>query len=256
MSGAALFVFAHQDDEMAAASRIAFELARGATVYCAFLTDGGGGKASPQTRNHETTTVLTLLGIPKPHILFIGSDFGIRDGVLVEHLDLALERLEAALTGIELGTIYCLAWEGGHQDHDASHLVAVAFARRRAILDRCFELPLYRGATTFRVLAPLAGSTQWERRRLTFREGLRYSLLARHYPSQRKSWLGLFPELFLKVAILRRETLRPVDASRLRMRPHAGRLLYEWRFKFPHERFASAASGFVEEHLACHPERL
>lgn len=244
---AALFVFAHQDDEMAAASRIVFEQACGARVFCVFLTDGAGGKARPEIRDAESTAVLTTLGVPADQIHFIGSAAPIPDGMLVHHLDLALERLEAALHGIDLDVIYTLGWEGGHQDHDSAHLVAVVFAKRRGLLDRCFELPFYRGSRTFRVLAPLG--EKWERRRLTLREGLRFALLAWRYPSQRKSWLGLFPELFLKVGLLRRESIRHVDVSRLLTRPHPGPLLYEWRFRFPHERFASAARGFIDAHL-------
>jgi hypothetical protein len=50
--------------------------------------------------------------------------------MLVEHLDRALALLESRVTE-PVDNVWCLAWEGGHQDHDASHLVAVAFAARR-----------------------------------------------------------------------------------------------------------------------------
>lgn len=185
--------------------------------------------------------------------MFIGSEIPIRDTILVDHLDLALERLDRAMKGIELDMIYCLAWEGGNQDHDASHLVAAAFAQRRGILDRCQELPLYTGSGTagpfFRVLSPLAPLEEWELRRLTFREGLKYSLLVWRYRSQWKTWIGLFPEGFIKLAIMRRELLRKVAPSRFRQRPHRGPLFYERRFGFPHERFARAAAPFVDLHF-------
>lgn len=239
---------------MAAASRIVFEVQRGTCLFCVFLTDGSGGNALPENRNRESSAVLTSLGVPPTQIRFIGSELPIRDGSLVEHLDLALEHLERHMNGIELDTIYCLAWEGGHQDHDASQLVAAAFARRRKLLDRSWEMPLYHGSGTigplFRVLSPLGKRGEWKRRRLNFREGLKLSLLAWRYRSQRSSWIGLFPEAFLKLAILRREFLRKVNPSRFRERPHEHRLLYERRFRFPYERFARAAAGFVERHLA------
>lgn len=247
-----LFVFAHQDDEIAAASRIIFELQRGASVFCVFLTDGSANVA-PEVRDRESTEVLTSLGVAPNHIMFIGSEVPIRDGGLVDHLGLALERLEHAMKGTELHTIYCLAWEGGNQDHDASHLIAAAFAQRRGMLDHCFELPLYHGSGTagpfFRVLSPLPPRQEWERRGLTFREGLRLSMLVWRYRSQRSSWIGLFPETFLKLAIMRREFLRKVDPLRLRQRPHRGRLLYERRFRFPHEKFSHAATAFMDEHF-------
>ncbi|HEV8660734.1 MAG TPA: PIG-L family deacetylase, partial [Thermoanaerobaculia bacterium] len=138
-----LFVFAHQDDEMAAVSRIAFEADRGSLVHCVFLTDGTAGNASADIRNRESVAVLTHIGVDASRILFIGSEIPIRDGTLVDHLDLALQQFESRMKGIEVSSIYCLAREGGHQDHDASHLIAAAFAQRRGMIDRCCEMPLY-----------------------------------------------------------------------------------------------------------------
>jgi hypothetical protein len=235
---------------MAAASRIVFELQRGASVSCVFLTDGARA-VPPEVRNRESLAVLTTLGVASSDIHFIGTEIPIHDGTLVHHLDVALERLEHQMSGTELDVIYCLAWEGGHQDHDASHLIAAAFARRRGMLDRCWELALYRGSgvarSLFRVMSPLDPQEEWQLRRLTFGEGWKLSSLAWRYRSQRSSWLGLFPETFLKLAILRRELVRKVDPSRFRERPHRGPLFYERRFQFPHERFARAATPFVND---------
>jgi LmbE family N-acetylglucosaminyl deacetylase len=247
-----LFIFAHQDDEMAAASRILFEQARGSAIFCAFLTDGTLGHASARVRDAESTAALTRLGVAPARILFLGSRVPIADGSLVEHLDLALRSLEQAMAGQDVTTIYCLAWEGGHHDHDASHLVAAAFAARRGILDRCFEMPLYRASAIrplFRVLAPIAPRASWQRRRIPIREGLRIAFLVRHYVSQRRSWMGLFPGLFAKLVLLRIEVFRRVDPARLREPPHAGTLLYASRFGCSPERFFSAARPFAEAHL-------
>lgn len=238
---------------MAGVSRIVFERERGVSVWCLFLTDGGASNLHG-IRDRESSAVLTSLGVASDQILFLGSQIPIRAGTLVHDLDLALERLEQAMKSTELDRIYCLAWEGGNQDHDASHLVAAAFARRRGMLDRCCELPLYRGWVTrgpfFRVFSPLAPRREWHRRRLTLREGMRFALLPWRYRSQRRSWAGLFPEAFLKLAILRREVFRNVDPARFRQRPHAGALLYERRGRFSYERFARAAAAFLDQHFA------
>lgn len=251
---AALFVFAHQDDEIAMASRIILEIAERRIVLCIYLTDGRGTGVPTSVRNKESAAVLRSLGVEAAGIFFAGSDGEIPDGLLVENLETALQRLERWTERAEIGTVYSLAWEGGHQDHDASHLVAAAFARRRGILDRCFELPLYRGvpghSRFFRVLAPMPGGPVWQERRISFLDGWRHSMLCWHYRSQRFSFLGLFPELFLKLAILRRERWRGAEVSRLMNRPHEGPLLYERRFRFPYERFMRAASDFLERHLA------
>jgi hypothetical protein len=67
------------------------------------------------------------------------------------------------------------------------------------------------------------------------------------YPSQRRTWLGLFPELFVQRALRRREVLIPADAEAIRGRPHPGELLYERLFRFPYERFRRGADEVLAE---------
>lgn len=241
-----LFVFAHQDDEIAAASRIAHVLRGGGTVTCVYLTNGEGGRATSAVRDAESRAVLTRLGVDRVH--FLGSLHGIPDGKLVEHLDRALALLEATVTDV-VDEVVCLAWEGGHHDHDASHLVAVAFSRRRNI-PRCLELPLYQGhrmpGAWFLTLAPLRVGGEWTARRISLLEGLRIAGLCRFYRSQRKTWLGLLPSALIHLVLTRREWTRPVDMGRLRAKPHAGLLLYERRFGVAWADFARHASAFLD----------
>src|SRR4029079_13639426 len=84
--------------------------------------------------------------------------------------------------------IITLAWEGGHQDHDAAHLVALALAIARGV--RCIDFPPYLGKRRpYRVLARLCIG---ETRRLSMREIWRRAMLCWRYPSQRRTWLGLW----------------------------------------------------------------
>ena len=233
---------------MAAISRIELE-ARSSTIFCVYLTDGAGGNATATARNEESLDVLTRVGVIRSNVFFPGSEIPIADGQLVHHLDVALEHLEHRMTGVDVDAIYCLAWEGGHQDHDASQLVAAAFAKRRGRLEACIEVPLYRqlAGPFFRVLSPVRDGQPWTRRRLTLRDGIRYCTLTWRYRSQRRSWLGLLPGAILKLAFLRREDSRRVDISRYSRRPHAGPLFYEGRFRFPYETFERAAAPFIAE---------
>ena len=235
---------------MAAIARIELE-SRTATVFCVFLTDGAGAAATASTRNQESLDVLTRVGVSRTNVFFPGSEIPIADGTLVHHLDLALEHLERHMAAVDVDTIYCLAWEGGHHDHDASQLAAAAFAVRRGRLDRCIEVPLYRklAGPFFRVFSPLGDRHSWTRRRITLRDGLRYCMLTRHYRSQRGSWLGLLPGAILKLVFFRREDLRPVDITRYPRRPHQGRLFYEGRFRFAYETFEKAAAPFIAAHF-------
>ncbi len=231
-----LFVFAHQDDEIAAAPRIRRAVAAGDDIACAFLT---GERDS--VRDDESRRALAFLGVTD--IAFIGSEAGIGDGTLVENLELALTLLAARFEGAD--EVWTLAWEGGHQDHDAAQLVALALTRR--LQTRCFEVPLYTGlgrvGPFFRVCHPIGDG--WTSRKLAFRDGWRNAALTRFYRSQRRTWLALLPGLLTT----RREYVREADAARVVSRPHEGSLYYERRFRYPYTRFEALARPFIEARL-------
>lgn len=230
-----LFVFAHQDDEIAFVSRIRFERARGRNVICVCLTDGAA-QASAAIRDAESRRVLARLGV---HDFRVARE-RIPDGTLPERLDDALRFLEETTGDVQ--EVVTLAWEGGHQDHDAANLVAAAFAKKRGV--PCLEMPLYNGLGIrdpfFRVNHPVGDG--WLERRLTRREYLANVLLARFYTSQRKTWLGLLPIYLIGRP---RELIRPADLRRAYARPHEGPLLYERRFHYPYGRFAARALEFL-----------
>jgi LmbE family N-acetylglucosaminyl deacetylase len=244
----ALFVFAHQDDEIAAASRIAYALRRGLEVSCVYLTNGEGRQIASHVRDDESRAMLGHLGVDLRRVHFAGSEERIPDGRLFEHLERALALLEQKVPE-PVDELACLAWEGGHQDHDASHLIAVAFARRRGILDRTLELPLYQGyrmrGPFFQTLAPLRVGGAWTGRGIRIAEGLRIAALCWFYRSQRKTWLGLMPPALLRLVIGHQEWTRPVDLARLQDKPHEGLLFYERRFGVSWEEFSRYARPFV-----------
>jgi len=242
----ALFVFAHQDDEIAAATRILHLLRTGWTVACVYLTNGEGRRAKAAVRDEESRTVLARLGVDLNRVHFAGSREQIPDGRLFEHLDRALKLLEDAEPATP-DEVWTLAYEGGHQDHDAAHLIALAYAARRGA--PCFELPLYHGyklpGPFFNTLAPLRNGGVWTSRKIALSEGFRIALLCRFYVSQRKTWLGLLPEALLRLALGRREWTRTADVKRVEDKPHEGKLFYERRFGVTWEAFASKARPFA-----------
>jgi LmbE family N-acetylglucosaminyl deacetylase len=223
-----LWIFAHQDDEIAAAPRMLEQLRRGDAVRCVFLT-------SEDRRNAESVSALASLGVTD--VTF----FPLPDGRVVEHLD------EVTIDG-DADEVGGLAFEGGHQDHDASHLVAVAFARSRGI--DAYEVPLYNGAGMpgpfFRVMHPIGEG--WERRRIALSDAWRSIALIRFYKSQRRTWLGLLPEALVKLMILRRTYARRVERIVDVERP-----FYERRFNYPRERFMRSAADFLARHFADAP---
>ena len=242
-----LFVLAHQDDEVFASTWIEREAGRGHAVWCVFLTDGREGGADPRRRDAESRRALARLGVPTERILFLGSERGVRDGELPRHLEASLAELSRRFEGQAVQRIFTTAWEGGHQDHDAAHLIALAFARSRGRLARTWQIPLYNGFRRpwrfFRVAHALAGPRRRCSRRLGAGEAWRHALLPAQYPSQWRSWLGLLPGFLIARAVQRRETILSVDLERVRERPHAGPLLYERRTRWTYDAFRTAGTA-------------
>ena len=81
----------------------------------------------------------------------------------------------------------------------------------------------------FRVLAPLAANGPVESFAIPLSRRLAYLRLCLRYPSQWKTWVGLFPFVLLHYAIDGRQALQPVRLDRIDERPHAGTLYYEAR---------------------------
>lgn len=248
----ALFVLAHQDDEIAMATRMRRLLREGWMISVVYLTDGG----RPEVRDDESRRALECIGADLGRVHFIGSEERIPDGALVDHLGRASRLLEERITDA-VDAIYCLSWEGGHHDHDASHLVAVEFAVRHGLAGSCFEMPLYHGqgmpGSIFRAFAPLRAGNPWSGRRITVKEGFDAALLCRMHKSQTRTWFALMPEAFIRLVALRREWTRPIDLTRLRTRPHAGSLFYERRFGVTWEEFEVRSRPFVEALLLAAP---
>jgi LmbE family N-acetylglucosaminyl deacetylase len=241
-----LFVFAHQDDECLLSTRLAREVAAGRRVHCVYLTAGG---APASVRDAESRVVLADLGVAEADAHFVGSAHGIPDGSLALHLASAGRLLEEAVGRHPIHRVFSLAYEGGHQDHDAAHVVALVFARRRGILHRTWTMPAYHGHRLpwilYRVATPLP-DRRLRVRRLPRGLAWRHACIVWRYPSQRRTWVGLFPELFVQRALRRREVLIPADAERIRGRPHPGSLLYERLFGFPYERFRRGADAYLQ----------
>jgi LmbE family N-acetylglucosaminyl deacetylase len=248
-----LCLFAHQDDEIAMATRIRFESRAGNPIYCAMLTNGSAYGMSSAVRDAESLTVLKKLGVSTDRIFFLGSRQGIADRKLVYSLEHCLELLEIQLSSTVIDQIFCLAWEGGHPDHDASHLLALALARRRGLLPQTWQFSLYHGrgmpGGLFRVMTPLTAATKWQRRRITLRDAVSIALLVRHYRSQRSSWVGLLPETLLRLLLFRREIMQPVSREAVLSRPHEGALLYERRFGVDYDAWRTAAEPFIRRYV-------
>jgi LmbE family N-acetylglucosaminyl deacetylase len=239
-----LFIFAHQDDEYAAAPWLREELRAGNDLACVYLTDGGS-RVAPAIRDAESRGVLQSLGVADSSIAFLSSDgTRIKDGDLARQSTAGLEMLQRwiATSGFVPNRIYSHAYEGGHPDHDAAHLIAANIAAQYNALDDAWQFALYNAYRCprpfFTTLRQLPSASP--RRKAAMPLGTRFalSLLCWKYRSQRRTWLGLFPGAFLERVLLGRESVVRFDIARSLQRPHAGELLYERLFATTYDEFA------------------
>lgn len=229
----ALFLFAHQDDEFGVFARIELERLAGRRIFCVYVTDGAA-TADPDHRDAESRAVLRRLGIPANDILFIGRQLAIEDGLLHLSVDVLADWLNAFLSAHPaIEACFVPAWEGGHPDHDVLHAVAVRLLAARDSLAMVRQYSLYNGRgcpwLLFRVMSPLPENGPVEKRAIAWRDRLRYIRLCLGYPSQWRTWVGLFPLVCLHYLFSSAEQLQRVNSARLSMPPHLGRLYYESR---------------------------
>ncbi|GAB6195005.1 PIG-L deacetylase family protein [Lysobacter xanthus] len=251
----ALVLFAHPDDEFACSLRLRELVRAGYRVECAYLTDGGFGGQGVDIRERESLRALDRLGIPAGQVRFIGRELGIGDGTL----PLALDR---AWTGLlpwadaegSIARVVTPAWEGGHQDHDATHLLALTLARRHAVTE-VEQFPLYTGVGLpgpwFRVLHPMPANGPVSAYRATAAERVLAVRICLYFLSQWRTWLGLLPFFAWAMLVSGRFPRQPAAWNRLLERPHPGRLLYERRGVFDFERFRQAADRFMTVNPGC-----
>ena len=242
-------LMAHPDDEFALFPALVDASRRGVPIHLFWLSDGSYGGQDPMVRVEESHRVLAALGIHAATTAFLGVALGIPDGRVIEHLpalDAALEPILATLPAQAL--ILCPAWEGGHQDHDAIHLLGRRIARRGG--RPTLQYPLYQGerlpGPLFRVLAPLHGVPQAERFSPPLSRRFRYAAACLGYRSQRASFLGLLPMIAWRTLVCMRDwVLLETRAEAPLARPHEGLLLYERRTAWSWSSFAQAAGDYL-----------
>jgi len=247
-----LFIFAHQDDEYSAAPWILEEIAAGSAVACLYLTDGGNS-AYPSVRDAESQNVLSALGVPDEHIVFLGrGGRRIRDQDLPAHCREALNMIDQWIEDAAFAPqrIYAPSYEGGHPDHDAAHLVAALVALKHSVVDEAWHFALYNAYACpkpfFSTLRQLPSDKDYRRVPMSFGRRLSLALLCRRYRSQWRTWLGLFPGAIVERVILGRESVVRFDVSRLNRPPHMGELLYERRFGVKYDDFARTLGKIPE----------
>jgi hypothetical protein len=229
-----IFLFAHPDDECGVLQVLSTKLEQLSEIHCIFYTSGTPNGVKSNIREKESSAVLSSIGLSSNNIHFFGSEHGIPDGRLVfrmEHASLLLLNFLSKFTdGFNL---YIPAWEGGHPDHDALHAIGAVVAKKKEAISRTFQYPLYNAylcrGPFFKVLSPLSENGPETREKIPFFKRLKFLKYCLSYPSQAKTWFGLFPFFLIHYIFNPIQSLQPISFSRLLFRPHGGELYYEKR---------------------------
>lgn len=229
-----LCLFAHQDDEFGIFQKIIDEREKGHRVCCAYLTNGDMGTGISRRRNFESLSVLRQLGVQEQDVFFIGDLLSIPDAKLIEHLESAANWIRKWFSSFsQVSSIYVPAWEGGHHDHDALHAITVMISKESDLLSCVRQFPLYNGygcvGPLFRVCAPIPLNGTVEKINTPWINRFQFLRYCLSYPSQAKTWMGLFPFVVFHYLVSGKQLLQPVSVARIQHRPHNGKLYYERR---------------------------
>ncbi len=244
-----LYILAHFDDEYAAFPLLLRDRREGRSPWLLYVADYASPDLS-QRRLAETRRFITSLGLDPKQVIHVGAGTGVLDGKVHEGLDIAHAALETALARIDdVERLVIGAWEGGHQDHDACAALAVALSRRSGAAIPIDQFSLYNARKTpsplFRAAAPLPENGPRLRVAMTSGDWLRYGAAVRFFPSQAKTWLGLWPAMVASFILNGGYHYQSLDPSRITQRPHPGPLLYERLFKTPYEEVRARLDAFL-----------
>jgi len=238
---AVAYVLAHFDDEYFAEPLICEQLRAGADPWFFYIADYRT-PALAQRRLEESRRYLAHLGIDPDRAVHVGAGAGAQDGAVHRALPAAWAALEAAAG--DVSQVATCAYEGGHMDHDACAALASRLGRERNV--EVVQFSLYNGLglprPLFRAASPLPQNGPV--RRIPVRGLGGWMAGVRHFPSQARTWMGLWPMMHASV-LTRGFGVQDLAPARLAERPHAGELLYERMFGVSYQEVRAALDAFA-----------
>jgi len=254
MQNTSVFIFAHQDDEFGIYPEIERLINNQTKVIIFYLTSGSLDGKPRQDRNAESSNVLKDIGINKEDIHFLGTEHNIPAAKMHEYLDILYPELIKLINNVDkINSLYFLSWEGGHQDHDATHLIGLALAKKLKILDQSYQFTLYSGHNLpwilFKLFSPLASNGNVTIYKVSWALRLKFIKYVLSYRSQVVPIIGLFPFFLFHQIFKGTQILQNVSINRVLERPHSGRLLYERRSDISFNEFSRNVQHFVKTNI-------
>jgi LmbE family N-acetylglucosaminyl deacetylase len=245
---AVVHVYAHFDDEYCALPLVRRLAREGVDQHFLYVADYRTPELAA-TRFAESRALLAHLGVDPAKARHVGAGTGAQDGSVFRHLPAAFAALEQGLA--EIGPVerfVVTAFEGGHMDHDMCALMTSELARARGGVP-VDQISLYNGphlgGPFFHGGSPLPENGPVTNVALGGGDWAHWMAAVRFFPSQAKTWAGLWPAMFWTYA-KRGFGYQRLDPARVRQRPHEGALFYERMFKVPHAEVRAAADAFLQ----------
>jgi LmbE family N-acetylglucosaminyl deacetylase len=243
-----VYVLAHFDDEYGALPLLLRDRSAGIQPWLLYVADYASPTLATR-RLGETRALLASLGLPPERAVHVGEGTGVMDGAVFKALPAAHAAVQTALATIgSVDRFVVAAWEGGHADHDACAFMAVRLQGEAGGSPQIEQFGLYNGRRLpgglFRACAPIPENGQIIHLKLSLPDWITYATAVRFFPSQTKTWLALWPAMFM--TFIRRggfgyQVLAP---GRVDERPHTGPLLYERMFKTPYTTVRARLDAF------------
>ena len=134
---------------------------------------------------------------------------------------------------INLDQLIIHSWEGGHPDHDTSHVIGFKLVKKLDLLDRTFQFPLYSGNKLYWYFFRLFDTSITKGDILVYKipnlKKFKYLYLISYYKSQVKTFIGLFPIYLMHIIFSKYFKLQKLSKIYYFKKPHSGELLYERR---------------------------
>lgn len=241
-----LYLFAHFDDEYAALPLLMARARAGVEQRLVYVADYAS-PALAARRFAETRRLLERIGVPPEAARHVGRGSGVLDGALHRDLSTAEAVVHEAAAGLtDIERLVVTAWEGGHPDHDSLAWLAVRLAA--AVGVPVDQVALYHGrglpGRLFRGGSPLPENGPVTRLPMPAADWALYADAVRCFPSQWRTWAGLWPAMFATFA-LSGYGYQQLAPQRVRQRPHAGPLLYERMYGVRYEQVRASLDALA-----------
>lgn len=248
-----LLLFAHPDDEFFILPAIRRMREANENVLVVYLTDGSGYGVNPLDRLQESTKVLASWGVVPSQIASVGVESGIPDLKLHTKLSEVYQQVRKIIGKRTVRRIITHAWEAGHPDHDAAHLIGFRIAKEQNVEGGLYEFSAYhtwnRRYPFVRCMKLIPAETVDEYlphvAPRSLKEALEWAAASMRYPSQRRTFLGLLPFSLPPILLRRTLRLRLAPERNYLEPPYQGQLLSEVRFKVTFSEFVSAIFPFL-----------